>query len=176
MMCTTVWGSLFAFCKYLSHTRRPFLTLQSPPNIIITSLFSGVWLTFPPKLRVFYLHGRVLLEIGLVSACGLATTLGIAVRCYTTIRLESAHCTLVACDVKYIHPLATTLNIAIRCNTTIRPESVHWALMTYGQMFVCCSATILGITVRCDTAIRPESIYYVLAVIRLLPICHAHFI
>ena len=155
--------------------RRPILASRDPWNIILTSLLLGIWLAFPPNLGVFCLHGRAFLAIGLVSACGLATTLDITFRCNTIIRSEFVCCALVACDTKYVHLLATSLNIIVRCNTAIRSESVRCMLITRGQVFVCYSATTLCIVVCCDTTIRLKSIRYVLVVIRLLPICHARF-
>ena len=56
-----------------------------------------------PNLGVFCMHRQALLVIRLVSTCGLVTTLGIVVCCNTVFRLESVHCTLVVCDVKYVH-------------------------------------------------------------------------
>ena len=159
----------------MSHARRPFPTPLSPLIIIPTSLLLGVWLAFLPNLGVFCLHRRALLAIGLVSACGLATSLSIIVRCNTAIKPESVHSALVACSVKYVHLLAITLNIAIRCNTTIRLESVRCTLMTHGQVFFCYSATTLGIVIHCDAAIRLKYVCCMLAVIRHLPICRAHF-
>ena len=78
------------------------------------------------------MYGRALLVTGLMFTCGLATTFGIAIRCNTTIKLKSVHCTLVACGVKYIYLLATTLGIAVYYNTTIIPEFVRCVLMTCG--------------------------------------------
>ena len=128
----------------MSLAHQPFPTLRGLPNIILTSLFSSVWLAFLPNLGVFCLHGRVLLVIGLMSACGLVTTLGITVRCNIVIRPESVRCALVIYDVKYVHLLATTLGIAVYCNTTIRPEFVYCTLITCGQVFVCCSTKTLS--------------------------------
>ena len=99
-----------------------------------------MWLAFPLNLRVFCLHGRALLATGLVSACGLATTLGIVIHCNTAIRPNSIYYALVACGVKYACLLATTLGIAVCCNTVIRPESVNFALVTHGQVFIHCLA------------------------------------
>ena len=73
-------------------------------------------------------------------AYGLVTTLGIAVRCNTTITPKSVYCALVAYGVKYVCLLATTLGIVVRCNIAIKPESVRCVLMTCGQVFVCYSA------------------------------------
>ena len=150
MVCTTIYSGFFTFCKYLSHTCRPFPTSRSPLNIILTYLLSGVRLAFPPNLGVFFLHEQALLAVGLVSTCSLATTLSIAVRCNIAIRPKSVRYTLVACDVKYIFLLMTILAIAVLRNTAIRPESVHCALMTCGQVFVYCSVTTLGITLCCN--------------------------
>ena len=86
----------------------------------MTSLLSGVQSAFSPKLWVFCLREGALLVIGFVSACMLATTFEISIRCNTTIRPESVHYVLVACGVKYVRLLATTLDIAVHCNTTIR--------------------------------------------------------
>ena len=172
-MCTMVWGGLFAFCEYLSCTRHLSLTSQGPPNIILTSLLSGVWLAFPLNLGVFYLYGRALLATRFMFAYGLATTLGIAVCCNTAIKPEFIRYALVACGVKYVRPLATTLSVVFHCNTTIRPQFVHYTLMTCGQVFVCYLATNLGIAICYDIAIRLESVRCVLAVIRFLPICRA---
>ena len=122
-------------------------------------------------LKVFCLHERALLAIGLMFPCGLATTLGIIVRCNTAIKLESVRCALVAYGVKYVRLLVTTLGVAIHCSTVIRLESLRCTLMTYGQVFVRCSATTFSIVVRCDTAIRSKFVHCVLAVIRLLLIC-----
>ena len=113
---------------------------------------------FPHNLRVFCLHGRVLLVIGLIFAYGLATTLSIAVYCNTAITSESVYCMLIACGIKYVRLLATTFDIVICCNTAIRSESIRHTLITYGRVFVCCSAATLGIFVRCDTTIRPNSV------------------
>ena len=63
-------------------------------------------------------------------ACGLATKLGIVVRCNTSIIPEPIRYLLVAYFVKYVSLLATTLSVAVRCNTAIRPESIRWALIT----------------------------------------------
>ena len=90
-----------------------------------------------PNLGVFLLHGRAFLTTSLSFACGLATTLDIAVCCNTTIRPKFVLCTLVACGVKYVRLLVTTLGIIVRYNTTIRPESNCYILMTCGQVFVC---------------------------------------
>ena len=90
-----------SFCAYLFHTRRPFQTSQGPSNIIPTSLISGIQLAFPPSFGVFRLHRRALLAIGPVTACGLVTTLGIAVYCNTTIRPKFVCCALVTCSIKY---------------------------------------------------------------------------
>ena len=137
-------------------------TLRGPPNIILTSLLSSVWLALPLNFGIFCLHGRELLATGLMFACGLMKTLGITVCCNTT------------CSVKYVCLLVTTFGVAIRCNINIRLESVHCTLMTSGQVFVCYSATTLDTAIRFDTSTRPKSLRYVLAVIRLLPICRAH--
>ena len=96
-------------------------------NIILTSLLSGTWLAFPSNFRVFYLHGQALLVTELMFACGLVTTFGVAVRCNTTIKLESVRCALVACGVKSIPLLATTLGIIVHCNIAIRLEFVFYA-------------------------------------------------
>ena len=98
-------------------------------------------------------------------ACGLVTTLGVAVYCNTTIRPESVRCALVACGVKYIRLLVTTLGIAVHCNTTIRLEFVRYTLMTCGQVFVYCSATTLSIVVHCDTASNqsPSTVFWQLS-------------
>ena len=115
-----------------------------------------------PSLRVFSLYGKTLLATELMSTCGLVTTLGIIVRCNTTIRPKSVRCVLVACGVKYVRPLVTTLGIVVCYHIAIRPESVCCALMTRGQIFVCCSAITLGLTVNCDIAIKPKFVCYVL--------------
>ena len=128
-----------------------------------------------PNLGTFFLHERAFLAIGLVSACGLATTLDIAIYCNTTIRPKFVRYALVACGVKYVRILATTLSIVICCNTAIRPEFVRYALMTCGQVFVYCSATTLGCVICCDKALGPKFVHCVLAVIRLLPIYRAYF-
>ena len=174
VVCTTVWGGLFAFCEFLYRVCRLSPSSWGPPNIILTSLLSGVWLAFPYNLGVFCLHGRVLLATGLMFACSLTTTLDFVVRCNTPIRSEFVYCALVAYNVKYVCLLAITLDIAVCYNTTTRLESVCCALMTCGQVFVCYSVKTLGITIRCDIAIRPKSVCCVLEVIRLLPICCAH--
>ena len=109
MVYATVWDSVFAFCKYLFHARRPFSTSRGPLNIISTSLLSGVWLAFLLNLGVFYLYGRALLVIGLVFPCGLATTLSIIVYCNIAIRPEFFRCTLIACGIKYVHLLMQLL-------------------------------------------------------------------
>ena len=57
-------------------------------------------------------------------ACGLAITLGVAVRCNTSIRSKFVCCALVAWGIKYVCLLAITLGVAICYNTAIRPESV----------------------------------------------------
>ena len=64
---------------------------------------------------------------GLMFACGLATTLSVAIRCNTAIRLESVCCALVACGVKYVCLLVTTLGVVVHCNTTIKLESINYA-------------------------------------------------
>ena len=127
---TMVWGSFFALHINMSRTRRPLLTLQGPQNIILTSLLSSVRSTFPPNLRDFSLYGWALLAIGLVSTCGLETTLGIAIHCNTTIKSESVYCAVVACGGKYVCLLVTTLGFTVCCNTTIRPEFFHCVLVT----------------------------------------------
>ena len=147
--------------------------MRGPLNIILTFFLLSVWLVFPPNLGAFFLHGQELLVIGLMFTYGLTTTFGIVVRCNTTIRPESVHCTLVAFSVKYVCLLMTTLNVVVLCNTSIRSESIRCALITCGQVLICCSATTLGIVVYCDTTIRPKSVHCVLAVIRLLPIYRA---
>ena len=146
----------------MSHACRPLSTSRGPPNIILTSLFSGVRPAFPPNLGVFCLHERALLAIGLISTCNLVTTLGIVVRFNIAIKLESVHYALVACCSKYVHLLATTLSFVIRCTTAIRLGSDRCTLMTLGQVFVCCSATTLDITVRCNTADRYQTFAYLL--------------
>ena len=98
----------------------------------MSSLLSGVWLIFSPKLGVFCLDRGALLATGIVFACSLATTLDIAAYYNTTIRLESVRCMLVACGVKYIRLLVTTLSVVVRCNTAIRLESIRCELMTCG--------------------------------------------
>ena len=110
---------------------------------------------------------------GFMFACGLATTLGVAIRNKTAIRLESVYCALVVYEVKYVRLLATTLGVAIRCNTTIKLKSICCALMTCGQVFIYSSVTTQGIVVRYDTTIRLESVRYVLVVVKFLPICRA---
>ena len=124
-----------------------------------------------PNLGVFCLYGRALLATGFMFACGLATTLGVAVYCNTAIRRESVRCALVAYGAKYVRLLATTLGVAVCCNTTIRTESVRCVLMICGQVFIYCSTITLSIVVRCNTSIRAKSVRCMLAVIRLLPIC-----
>ena len=169
-----VWGGLFTFYEYLSHVHRLSPTLRGPSNIILTSLLLGVWMEFPSNLGVFCLDGWALLATEFIFACGLATTLSVAICCNTTIRPEFVHCALVACGVKYVCLLATTLGIAIRCNTTISLESVYYTVLTGGHVFVCCSATTLDIPIHWDIAIRSKSVRCVLVIIKILPICRAH--
>ena len=152
----------------MSRVRQPPLTLQGLPNIILTSILSGIWLAFPLILRIFCLHMRALLAIGPVTICGLATTICIVVRCNTAIRSESVRCALVVFGVIYVRLLATTLSISIHCNITIKPKSICYALMTCGQMSVCYSATTLSHAIHCDIAIRLESVCCVMVVTRLL--------
>ena len=120
------------FYKYPSRGCRLSPTSRDRPNIILTSLLSGVWLAFSPNIGVFCLHERALLVTRHMFTCLLATTLGVAVCYNTTIRLEYVRCALVACGVKYVCQLATTLDVVVHCNTAIRLESVRCALMTYG--------------------------------------------
>ena len=173
MVWTTVWGGFFAFCEYLSRVRRLSLTSRGPLNIILTSLLLGVWLTFPPNLKVLCLHGRALLATGLMFPYGLMTTLNVVIFCNTTIKSEYVCCTLVACSIKYVRLLATTFGIAVHCNISIRPESVCYALITCREVFTCCLVTTLDIVDRCDITIRLKFVRFVLVVIRLLPICYA---
>ena len=132
VVCTMVWWGLFAFRAYFSLVHQPLLTSRGPLNIILTSFLSSIWVVFPLNLGVFYLYRQAFLAIRTVTSCSLATTLGFAVRCNTTIRAEFVHCALVTYGIKYIHLLATTLGIVVCCNTSIRLESVHCLLMTHG--------------------------------------------
>ena len=54
-------------------------------------------------------------------ACGLPSTLGLAVHCNTAIRLWSVCYVLVPYRLKFVCLLVTTLGIVVCCNTVIRP-------------------------------------------------------
>ena len=122
-------------------------------------------MALPARLGIFV--------IGLSPACGLVTTLGLAIHCNTAIRSESVRCMLVTYRLLSIRPLVKTLDVVVHCNAAIRLKFVRCAILAFRRTPVYCSTIILGTAVRYDTAIRPKSFRCVLVVSRLLSICNA---
>ena len=112
--CTMIWGSFFFLCAYVSCARRPLLTSRGPLNIILTSLFSGVRSAFPPNLGVFCLHGWALLVIGLVFACGLATTSVVWIW-NSSPNLYSKKIPISFSSLKFLPPIKHTLSGRLDC-------------------------------------------------------------
>ena len=87
VVCTMVSGGVFASRAYLSRVHQLFPTSWDPPNMVPTYLLLGKSSVLPPLCGGGHLYGWVFFATGLPTACGLAPTLGLAVRCNITFKL-----------------------------------------------------------------------------------------